>query len=142
VEHALTFPATYLAVRDALDWLATRLADAGLADLTDEVSIATAEALTNVCRHAYGEGVVGDIDLRFEPSATGCRVTVRDRGRPPPPHLFNRAQDVSTDRPEGGMGLSLILAVAQSVTLDRTAEQTCLRMTFQSPPAEGASPLV
>jgi serine/threonine-protein kinase RsbW len=91
------------------------------AELTEDIRLAVTEACTNVVRHAYGEGE-GTIDVvvRSEPST--LEVVVADAGRGIAP---------SADTSGPGLGLPLIAALADSLSIERTASAgSRLTMSF------------
>lgn len=96
---------------------ACRMSDETLADL----KLATTEACGNAIRHAYGDED-GVVRVEFELTPTSIRVTVEDDGYGLPslrsweaaPHTPDGLLDGEN---EGGMGLSIIKAIADSVEI-------------------------
>jgi serine/threonine-protein kinase RsbW len=90
-------------------------------ELTDDIRLAVTEACTNVVRHAYGEGE-GTIDVVVRSESSMLEVVVVDEGRGIAP---------SADTSGPGLGLPLIAALADSLSIERTASAgSRLRMSF------------
>ena len=79
-------------------------------ELTEDIRLAVTEACTNVVRHAYeeDEGTI-DVVVRSEPGT--LEVVVADAGRGIAP---------SADTSGPGLGLPLIAALADSLSIERT----------------------
>jgi serine/threonine-protein kinase RsbW len=108
---SLTLPATSqnaLVVRHALGGLAEAL-DLGLADSND-LFTAASEACNNVVTHAYGP-TPGLMWVEASTVSEGLSMVVRDRGRGP-------CRDGRA--PRDGLGLALMRAIAQEVSLRET----------------------
>lgn len=110
----IVFPASDLAVRDALISAVSALADMGLD--TDSCSLAElvlAEVLNNVVEHAFADRGHGIIEL--EGWRTGGAVTLRIRddgvpmpnGAPPAAKVHDLSVELD-DLPEGGFGWGII----------------------------------
>lgn len=108
---------------DVLGW--------GDASRTD-ISIAVTEACTNAVLHAYPEDVDGDMEVVARVEAGRLHVCVRDRG-----HGFTP----TVDSPAAGLGLGLplILAIADEVTFASDDGVTEVRMRFSSDSRRDAS---
>lgn len=112
-----------------------RLALTGVARLveTDEealadVRLAVTEAGANACRHAYADGA-GDVTITFALSADGrLEVVVEDDG------IGFDGEGVADWQPselgESGMGLAIIRAVADDVTIGFLARGSGTRLRF------------
>ena len=89
----------------------------------DDVRLAVTEACTNVVRHAYaGADTDGRLDVVASGARGGLTVTVADRGC----GLRPRAETGP-----GGLGLSLMAALAQSVKIEETdGRGTTVRLSF------------
>ena len=100
-----------------------------------DVELALVEAATNVVRHGYGpEG--GPIRIEASEIPDGVVVRISDWGQPIPGEALASAGlsrfdfDPSSllDIPEGGMGLSLIVAVMDEVTYRSDEGQNVLTL--------------
>ena len=90
-------------------------------ELTEDIRLAVTEACTNVVRHAYGEGE-GTIDVVVRAEGSKLEVVVSDAGRGIAP---------SADTSGPGLGLPLIAALADSLSIERTASAgSRLTMSF------------
>jgi serine/threonine-protein kinase RsbW len=92
-------------------------------EFTDDLVLATHEALANVADHAYPDGR-GEALLDLECVDHGIEVVVRDRGRwrPPP-----------TDSGWRGRGLTIIRGLADEVQVHNDGEGTTVRMRWPLP---------
>lgn len=115
--------------------LLARLALTGVARLAEpdeealaDVRLAVTEAAANACRHAYADGE-GDVTIRLSLSADGrLEVVVEDDGVG-----FDRqgVPDWKADElADGGMGLAIIRAVADDVTIDPLPGGSGTRVRF------------
>jgi serine/threonine-protein kinase RsbW len=95
-----------------VEWFGRRagLSDEGRRDF----EVAVDEACTNVVRHAFSEGAVGEMTVVFAPFDRGLRVTIVDKGeRFCPPHGVEIAwAKRQLDPASGGSGLLLIARLA------------------------------
>ena len=92
-------------------------------ELLDDLKTAVSEACNNVVLHAYG-GAPGPMVVTLHATPGALRVAVTDRGVGVP-------EDVGESTP--GIGLSVIRALAEQVTIERRPEGgTRLEMTFAS----------
>jgi serine/threonine-protein kinase RsbW len=78
-------------------------------DVLEDMRLAVTEACTNVVRHAY-EGHDGTIDVVVRPRSESLEVVVSDAGRGIGP---------SPDTAGPGLGLPLIVALADTVEIER-----------------------
>ncbi len=91
------------------------------AELLDDVKTAVSEACNNVVLHAYG-GQTGPMDITVFAGSEVIRIAVTDRGMGMP---------ASPEEPGTGIGLSVIRALAETVTIDRgPGGGTCIEMEF------------
>jgi serine/threonine-protein kinase RsbW len=140
-EFKTSFPATEMAVRDALVSLTSSLRTSGLdEDCIGRTEIVLAEALNNVVEHAYADSGEGSVELRIKGSSNGIDITILDQGLPVPVHVFAKRSgpdvDVATDDlPEGGFGWMLIQSMSSHLSYQRVGQMNCLRLTV---PLDGA----
>jgi anti-sigma regulatory factor (Ser/Thr protein kinase) len=107
--------------------LAGWIAKVGLdTDLTDAITLATDEAMSNVVSHAYPHHP-GTFELHAEhrPAEGILSVTVRDRGRWRP--------EPADPGPLHGRGLVLIRALAHDVVFEQETDGTTVRMVWRLP---------
>ncbi len=116
--------------------LLARLALTGVARLTQadeeavaDLRLAVTEAAANACRHAYPDGVVGEVIVHFDLRDDGrLEVIVEDDGPG-----FDR-ESVKEWWPdelgEDGMGLAIIRAVADEVEISARASGSGTRLRF------------
>jgi anti-sigma regulatory factor (Ser/Thr protein kinase) len=82
-----------------------------------DIDLAVEEASTNIVRHAYEPGQVGDIRVRVETVGDDLLITLTDWGRPFEADAAYLAVDVPVEvRAEGGMGVLLIHELMDDVT--------------------------
>jgi serine/threonine-protein kinase RsbW len=99
-------------------------------DLQIDVNAAVSEACNNVVLHAY-EGKEGPLEVYVCPNAEQLEVVVRDRGGGIRPR-DGEASASSNGNDVGGVGLSLIQALANSVAFQGGPEEgTEVRMSFE-----------
>ncbi len=79
------------------------------AELLDDLKTAVSEACNNVVRHAY-RGDAGPMDITVFAGSEVVRIAVTDRGVGMPP---------AAEQPGAGIGLSVIRALTERVTLGR-----------------------
>jgi len=96
-----------------------------------ELELMMEELFTNVCKHAYADGMPGDVTVSYSVPAPGeLRVEVADHGVEFNP-LKTEPPDLSLSlekRPIGGLGIHLVKTLARSLSYRR--EQGCNRLTF------------
>ena len=132
----LRFPATGVAVREALVTIDATLAAAGaVEDLRIRTQIALAEACNNIVEHAYPPDTNPSAMIRLDISgdAGGLQITLRDWGRAMPDGtLPGKTLPVIDPEhpdtwPEGGFGWPLLRTMARSLSLSRRKGQNILR---------------
>ena len=100
-------------VLDSLDVTPARGAD---------IRLALTEACTNAVQHAYPQtSHPGDMVIAFQVSAEALTVTVMDSGG---------GIDGPTPNPGLGVGLRVIKALADTLTIEHRQPGTSIRMTF------------
>lgn len=96
---------------------------------TGSIALAVSEAVANAARHAYPDGS-GTIQVRGELSATRLEVTVSDTGNGFQPHA---------EAPGTGLGMAIIVRLADDVKLHSDADGTEIRIGFDlAPPSVAA----
>jgi anti-sigma regulatory factor (Ser/Thr protein kinase) len=140
----LSVPAGDEGVREALDALATLLADGGFSKaVTWPVEVSLDEVLANVVHHGLaGRGggrveVELSLDTAAEPPA--CEVVVTDDGPAFDP-LAVAEPDTALgvgDRPIGGLGISLVRRLMDEVEYERRGATNRLRLARRLVAIEG-----
>jgi anti-sigma regulatory factor (Ser/Thr protein kinase) len=114
---------TFAATVDRLSWLREQLRETLAGTSVDQgaVALAVTEAVANVVRHAYVDGE-GEVMVAVERAGAEIIVAVRDQGV--------GVEGFRLGKPEGGLGLSLIRALADHVRLEPTTSGTLVVMRF------------
>jgi serine/threonine-protein kinase RsbW len=128
------FSAVMDSLREALSWILARGREAGLTDdRLFKVELACEEALTNVIRYAYPDGV-GDMLVWAESGARGFEVRIMDEGVP-----FNPVQmdlpDTGLsleDREIGGLGILMASEMADEIIYSRDGNRNRLVLIWNS----------
>ncbi|MBP1988971.1 anti-sigma B factor RsbW [Paenibacillus eucommiae] len=118
VSMTLPAEAEYLdLVRFTLYGIATRLGFSY--EETEDMKVAVSEACNNVVIHAYEPGSSGLIAIRFEPSAEGLRIFVKDEGTSFDTGKLQASTSMHDktldDTQVGGLGLYLMQALMDEV---------------------------
>ena len=82
-------------------------------EILADMKLAVTEACSNAVRHAY-EDAGGSVSIRFTVGADSIEIEVEDEGRgfePQTPHTF------PLDEPEAGMGLAIIDALSDDLSI-------------------------
>lgn len=128
----LTFLATPQAVRRALTRM-RRHYEGGLGSgqSLDAAETVLAEALNNICEHAYPSAYPGEIEMSVERKAGHLKVELRDTGTMMPggqiPPGVLPVADAAP--PEGGFGWFLIRTLADELKYCRHADENSLNLT-------------
>ena len=96
-----------------------------------------AEALNNICRHAFPNDGVGRIGLDMREEEGIVRIELRDGGQPMPggvapagaPAIVDCALD---DMPEGGFGWFLIRQLTEDLVYSRDGNENRLSFSIRS----------
>jgi serine/threonine-protein kinase RsbW len=92
-----------------------------------DLKLAITEAVANVVRHAYPEGTAGRVTVELLATPDKLEIAVSDTGR----GLGDADLSVQDESPgEGGMGLSIIRAVADEVELTSGQDGQGTRVRF------------
>ncbi|MFM2389576.1 MAG: hypothetical protein RLZZ437_1131 [Pseudomonadota bacterium] len=120
----LAFPATFVAVREAL---AALMDGPVLSDVSDEAKsmaeLVLAEAMNNIVEHAYAGTTCGEITLTLWQSEgeVACRITDRGTAMPDetlPAGVLAQHED-GAELPEGGFGWYLIRTLSRDLRYAR-----------------------
>lgn len=110
-----------------------RLALTGLAqvrqlepEVVADLKLALTEACTNSIRHAYEEGRVGTVDVRYELNGEKVAVEIADEGSGFEVDA-DRAQNGELD--EGGLGIAIIRALTDELAIESSGPGSRLRFT-------------
>ena len=84
-------------------------ATGGAATSSEAVSLGliVTELVINALKHAFPSGDAGDILVKYDASASGWRLSVSDNGM--------ASVQVSDVRPQGGLGTSIVQALAHQL---------------------------
>ena len=103
-----------------------RLALTGLArtralsqEVVADLKLALTEACSNSVRHAYDEGRLGVVQIRYELSPDKFVIEVDDEGSGFDPQTIERAQE---DLDEGGLGIAIIRALTDELEIGSRPE--------------------
>src|SRR3954454_14647921 len=86
-------------------------------DTTDDIGLASYEAMANAVTHAYPYGTIGPLELHARLVPGWVVVTVTDHGRRP-------------DQPRAGYGLELIRRLSDDAEVVRGDYGTTVRMSW------------
>jgi serine/threonine-protein kinase RsbW len=110
-----------------------RLALAGLLrelavepEVVADVKLALTEACSNSIRHAYANGRAGDVAIRYELDGEMLAIEVADEGGGFDPDRL-AAED---PHEEGGLGIAIIRAVTDDLTIGRRPDGPGFRLRF------------
>jgi serine/threonine-protein kinase RsbW len=103
-----------------------RLALTGLArtralsqEVVADLKLALTEACSNSVRHAYDEGRLGVVQIRYELSPDRFVIEVDDEGSGFDPQTIERAQE---ELDEGGLGIAIIRALTDELEIGSRPE--------------------
>ena len=135
-ELRILFPAQHLAVRDALHSIMGGLGDMGLREADAiQVELALAEAMNNVCEHAYAGDNLGTAELRVRQRRDRLDCMLVDSGHPipagdlPGKGLPPMGTDVR-NLPEGGFGWYIIRTLTSGLGYTRDGPRNVLRFSL------------
>ena len=108
-----------------------RLALTGLARVRDlepevlaDLKLALTEACSNSIRHAYADGRVGSVEVRYELTEDRLSVEVVDEGNGFDPNVRGAAED---ELDEGGLGIAIIRALVDELAIESGDDGSRLR---------------
>ena len=93
-----------------------------------DVKLALTEACSNSIRHAYADGRRGEVEIRYELADSSLAVEVWDEGAG---FDSNRLDSDPPELDEGGLGIAIIRALTDDLSIGRRAGETgyCVRFT-------------
>ena len=93
-----------------------------------DVKLALTEACSNSIRHAYADGRRGEVEIRYELADSSLAVEVWDEGAG---FDSNRVDSDPAELDEGGLGIAIIRALTDDLSIGRRAGGTgyCVRFT-------------
>jgi anti-sigma regulatory factor (Ser/Thr protein kinase) len=123
MEEYWSTPATVSAVSQLRRAVGAFLARAGVPDpLLANAKLAVSEAVTNVVVHGYPEASEpGPVNVKAAVERDGVHIVVADEGVGFAPRL---------DSPGVGLGLPVIAALADELSIDAEGDGTRLELTF------------
>ncbi|HWB56457.1 MAG TPA: ATP-binding protein [Gaiellaceae bacterium] len=84
-------------------------------EVVADVKLALTEACTNSIRHAYADGRAGEVEIRYALGEGRLEVEISDEGEGFDLDVPGAAAD---DLDEGGLGIAIIRAVTDDVSVD------------------------
>ena len=128
----ITIDSNFSAIREASELLQEYCAQCQISpELSGHLELIMVEALNNAIEHAYqGEdGHKVDIELIDEPQKTVISIT--DYGQSAPSLLHSQKKELPEEEflPEGGWGLPLIQALADSIDYSSNSKNNLLILT-------------
>lgn len=140
VNHRLQLPASLEQIAEAA---AEAVAVSGAEGRwRDEVELALIEALTNVVRHSYGDGLPGQIEIEVSRDLERWTCRVIDHGAGMDPADFEQRCCLEFDEPSvddldalsgGGRGIPLMAQLVDELSYDRRSEGNVLTLSRQLP---------
>ncbi len=117
------FQAKLESLNEMMQWVREHSSEAGFSvEETRKLELAMEEALVNVIQHAYKDEK-GPIEIICTiPSEKWIQFTIMDKGQPFNPLLQSKKIDLQKsleERPEGGVGILLILQYMDEVHYER-----------------------
>jgi serine/threonine-protein kinase RsbW len=108
-----------------------RLALTGLAqvralepEVVADLKLALTEACTNSIRHAYEDGRMGVVDVRYELNGEKVLVEIADEG---PGFEVDADRAAAGELDEGGLGIAIIRALTDELAIESTGPGSRLR---------------
>jgi serine/threonine-protein kinase RsbW len=102
-------------------------------DKLGQLELMMVEAVNNVIEHAYQLQEGNDVHVRVEYSPQEVHLIISDHGQTMPDELHSAAREMPDpeDLPEGGWGMGLIHALADSIRYSRDARGNHLYVSKQ-----------
>lgn len=102
-------------------------------DKLGQLELMMVEAVNNVIEHAYQLQAGNDVHVRVEYSPQEVHLIISDQGHAMPEELHTEARDMPDpeDLPEGGWGMGLIYALADSIRYIQDARGNHLYVSKQ-----------
>ena len=88
-------------------------------EVVADLKLALTEACSNSVRHAYDEGRLGVVQIRYELSPDRFVIEVDDEGSGFDPQTIERAQE---ELDEGGLGIAIIRALTDELEIGSRPE--------------------
>ena len=115
-----------------LDALEAALRAEGVRDETVlDLRLVAEEVLTNVAHHAFGDGAQHWIRIRLTLSADRVTLEFTDDGPPFDPLKAAPRPSAGTERPIGGLGIHLVLALVDAAEYARRGPENVLTLSKQ-----------
>lgn len=102
-------------------------------DKLGQLELMMVEAVNNVIEHAYQLQAGNDVHVRVEYNPQAVHLIISDQGQAMPDELHTETRDMPDpeDLPEGGWGMGLIHALADSIRYIRDARGNHLYVSKQ-----------
>jgi serine/threonine-protein kinase RsbW len=97
-------------------------------DVLADLKLALTEAASNSVRHAYRDGGVGRVDIAYEVLPDRLVIEVTDEGGGFDPV---KTRDARGDLSEGGLGIAIIRAIADTVEIGNHPNGKGSRLRFE-----------
>lgn len=100
-------------------------------DLQGQLELMIVEALNNVVEHAYLEEAGNEINIELEMIEQAISIRIKDKGIAAPGSVLIEGSELPdvTALPEGGWGLCLIQALADTIEYHRHSSHNTLILT-------------
>ncbi len=95
-----------------------------------QLNLAIEEAVVNVMKYAYPQGMTGEVDIEAQADDTKLIIIIRDEGAPFDPTTMGDA-DVTLsaeDRPIGGLGIFIVRQYMDSINYERVDNTNVLTL--------------
>ncbi|SFM91975.1 serine/threonine-protein kinase RsbW [Thioclava dalianensis] len=135
-----SFPATMLAVRDALRAALARFLRQMTPEEAGTLELILAEVLNNIVEHSYADRPTGTITLSIVRDRRGLCCSVSDDGRPLPPTCLSALSEAPerpdpSTLPEAGFGWFLIRDLVTDLGYSREGARNLLAFRLPLDPA-------
>lgn len=91
------------------------------------MKLALTEACSNSIRHAYADGRVGEVEIRYELADSSLAIEVSDDGSGFDPAL---PESDPRELDEGGLGIAIIRALTDDLSIGPRSGETGYRVRF------------
>ena len=120
-------------LRRLSEWIRAYAGEVGLDEvLTFHLDLCLGEAVTNIIRYGYENGLAGTITVSLEMVDARLRAVVADAGRPfnPLQHPAPAATTALEDVPVGGLGIHLMRSFSDALEYRRDDDRNILTLHF------------